>query len=188
MNREEMLTIVRKQLTKERYIHTLGVVETALWLAKQYGVDQQKAETAAIFHDYAKYRPREEMANIIRQTEEIPKDLLDYHHELWHAPVGAYLVQQEVGIADEDVLNAIRYHTTGRVGMTLLEKVIYLADYIEPGRRFPGVDQVRELAKANLERAVCQALANTIGFLERQKQPVYPLTRLAYADMKPKEV
>lgn len=188
MNREEMLTIVRKQLTKARYLHTLGVVDTALWLAEQYGADREKAETAAIFHDYAKYRPKDEMAKIIQENEEIPKDLLDYHHELWHAPVGAYLVKLEVGIGDEEILDAIRYHTTGRVDMTLLEKVVYLADYIEPGRKFPGVDEVRELAKTNLDRAVCQALENTIHFLERKGQPVYPLTRLAYRALKQKEV
>ena len=113
------------------------------------------------------------------EVEDIPKDLLDYHHELWHAPAGAYLVQQEVGITDAEILDAIRYHTTGRVGMTLLEKVIYLADYIEPGRKFPGVDEVRQLAKHNLNQAVCQALENTIYFLERQKQHSISLNKIS---------
>src|SRR5690606_19038212 len=140
-----------------------------------------------IFHDYAKFRDKQEMANIIRLADDIPKDLLNYHHELWHAPVGAYLVKQEVGISDNETLDAIRYHTTGRVGMTRLEKVIYLADYIEPGRKFPRVEEVRHLAKQNLDHAVKLALLNTIRFLEGQKLMVYPLTKLAYQDLKTKE-
>lgn len=188
MNKDEMLAIVRQQLTEQRYIHTLRVMETAIQLADRFGADPIKAEIAAIFHDYAKFRDKEEMADLIRQVEVIPKDLLDYHHELWHAPVGAYLVEQEVGIRDAEVLEAIRYHTTGRVGMSVLEKVIYLADYIEPGRQFPGVEEVRDLAKNNLDHAVRKALENTIHFLKSKQQQVYPLTELAYLDLKTKEV
>ncbi|MCP6368247.1 bis(5'-nucleosyl)-tetraphosphatase (symmetrical) YqeK, partial [Klebsiella pneumoniae] len=81
--------------------------------------------------------------------------------ELWHAPVGAFLVRNEVGITDKEVLDAIAYHTSGRPGMTLLEKIVYVADYIEPGRRFPGVDEVRELAKKDLNAALIQSLKNT---------------------------
>lgn len=187
MNKEEMLTVIRQQMTEGRYIHTLGVVDTAVKLAERFGADSHKAEVAALFHDYAKFRDKKEMAEIIRQVEGIPKDLLNYHHELWHAPVGAYLVQQEVGITDPEILDAICYHTTGRVKMTLLEKVVFLADYIEPGRKFSGVEDVRKLANQNLNQAVKQALENTIHFLEGQKQVVYPLTKLAYEDLKTKE-
>jgi predicted HD superfamily hydrolase involved in NAD metabolism len=180
MNKDEMLQIVKNQLTEHRYQHTLGVVETAVQLAERYGVDQKKAEVAAIFHDYAKFRKAEEMAEIISKSLDIPKDLLDYDKELWHAPVGAYLVKHEVGITDEEVLDAIRFHTTGRVGMSGLEKVVCLADYIEPGRHFPGVEDVRELAKQDLNKALAQSLSNTIQFLEKRNHKVYPLTKAAY--------
>src|SRR5690554_954363 len=103
MERNEALQIVRGQLTEKRYEHTLGVLETAVMLAKLYGADEKKAELAAIFHDYAKYRPREEMEKIIRE-EKMSADLLQFHMELWHAPVGAFLVEKEAGIADRDVL------------------------------------------------------------------------------------
>ncbi|MCL6500976.1 MAG: bis(5'-nucleosyl)-tetraphosphatase (symmetrical) YqeK [Candidatus Pacearchaeota archaeon] len=175
MERHEALEIVKKQLTDHRYQHTLGVMETAIALAKQYGVDEKKAELAAIFHDYAKFRPKEEMKRIILE-QNMPNDLLLHNTELWHAPVGAYLVQTEVGINDEDILNAIRYHTSGRSDMTLLEKIIYIADYIEPGRIFPGVEEVRELAKHDLDEALIQALKNTIQFLLKKNQPIYPTT------------
>ncbi|AMV11693.1 phosphohydrolase [Geobacillus thermoleovorans] len=179
MEREQALLIVKQQLTEQRYEHTLGVVETAVKLARQYGADAKKAELAAIFHDYAKFRPVEEMKQIIL-AQNMPNDLLTYNSELWHAPVGAYLVQTEVGINDPEVLNAIRYHTSGRAGMTVLEKIIYLADYMEPGRRFPGVDDVRRLAEEDLNRALLQAVKNTIAFLLEKRQLIYPDTIHAY--------
>lgn len=182
MEREEALKLVKAQLTEHRYQHTLGVMETAISLAKQYGADEKKAELSAIFHDYAKFRPKDEMKEIIR-TQGFPQDLLDYNAELWHAPVGAYLVETEAGISDAEVLDAIRYHTSGRPHMTLLEKVIYLADYIEPGRHFPGVDEVRGLAKESLDKALIKSVQNTIMFLMKKNQMVYPDTFHTYNDL-----
>ncbi|MED3624518.1 bis(5'-nucleosyl)-tetraphosphatase (symmetrical) YqeK [Neobacillus thermocopriae] len=182
MEREEALKIVKVQLTEHRYQHTLGVMETAISLARLYGADEKKAELAAIFHDYAKFRPKEEMREIIK-SQSFPQDLLEYNAELWHAPVGAYLVEKEAGITDNEVLDAIRYHTSGRPGMTLLEKIIYLADYIEPGRQFPGVDEVRELAKESLDKALIKSVQNTINFLMKKNQPVYPETFHMYNDL-----
>ena len=188
MNREVALELVEKQLTERRYQHTLGVAESAIELANRYGADVKKAELAAIFHDYAKFRPKEEMREII-VSQGMASTLLDFHSELWHAPVGAYLVEKEAGITNTEILDAIRYHTSGRVGMTLLDKIIYLADYIEPGRLFPGVDEVRETAKISLNQAVIEAMRNTIVFLMKKKQAVYPDTFHSYNDliMKTKE-
>ncbi|MFL6562781.1 MAG: bis(5'-nucleosyl)-tetraphosphatase (symmetrical) YqeK [Bacillus sp. (in: firmicutes)] len=182
MEREEALKLVKEQLTDHRYQHTLGVMETAIALAKQYGGDEQKAELAAIFHDYAKFRPKEEMKEIII-SQGFSEDLLHFNSELWHAPVGTYLVEKEAGINDPEVLDAIRYHTSGRPGMTLLEKIIYLADYIEPGRHFPGVEEVREEAKSNLDQALIMAIKNTMIFLMKKNQTVYPDTFYTYNDL-----
>ncbi len=182
MDREQALEIVKEQISGKRYIHTLGVMESAIELAKQYGVDEKKAEIAAIFHDYAKFRTKTEMKDII-DTHGIPADLLEYNAELWHAPVGAVLVEKVVGISDNEILDAIRYHTSGRAGMTKLDKVIYLADYIEPNRDFPGVEEVRELARKSLELALIKALQNTISFLLNRNQAVYPETINFYNDL-----
>lgn len=182
MERDAALKIVKEQLTVHRYQHTLGVMETAIVLARQYGADEKKAELAAIFHDYAKFRPKEEMKEII-VGEGLPEDLLEFNAELWHAPVGAYLVEKEAGITDQEVLDAICYHTSGRPGMSQLEKIIYLADYIEPGRQFPGVDEVRAMAKEDLDRALIKAFQNTIQFLLKKTQPVYPDTIHTYNDL-----
>ncbi|SDM20669.1 bis(5'-nucleosyl)-tetraphosphatase (symmetrical) YqeK [Bacillus sp. OK048] len=182
MKREEALTIVKLHLTDHRYQHTLGVMESAISLAKQYGADEKKAELAAIFHDYAKFRPKDEMREIIEE-QNFPQDLLQYNSELWHAPTGAFLVEKEAGITDKEILDAIRYHTSGRPAMTLLDKIIYLADYIEPGRHFPGVDEVRAMAKQNLDTALIQAVKNTILFLMKRNQPVYPASFQTYNDL-----
>lgn len=182
MDRNKALAIVKGQITEKRYIHTLGVMETAIQLAEKYGCDVKKAETSAIFHDYAKFRPLGEMKKIIIEQHFDPR-LLQFNPELWHAPVGAYLVEKEVGIADSDILNAIRYHTSGKAGMSLLDKIIYIADYIEPGRKFPGVDEARELAQKNLDEALIYSVRNTIQFLLNRNQSVYPDTFEFYNDL-----
>lgn len=179
MEREKALLLVKDHLTEHRYQHTLGVMETAVELAHLYGADPKKAETAAIFHDYAKFRSKDEMKQIIIE-QNMNKDLLFHSPELWHAPVGAYLAEKEAGIHDEAVLDAIKYHTSGRECMTLLEKVIYVADYIEPGRIFPGADEVRELAKSDLNKALIASMKNTILFLLKKNQAIYPETLQSY--------
>ncbi|BAU27147.1 putative HD superfamily hydrolase involved in NAD metabolism [Aneurinibacillus soli] len=188
MNREQLLAAVKEQVTKHRYEHILGVVETAKKLSKRYGADKKKAELAAILHDYCKFWPEEKMKRIIEETPHIPSDLLEYDKELWHAHVGAEVARRELGIEDEDVLDAIRYHTSGRENMTLLERVVCLADYIEPTRQFPGVDELRKLAKEDLDRALAQALGGTITFLVKREKRIYPLTVLARNSLvKPKK-
>lgn len=182
MERTKALQIVKEALTEKRYIHTVGVMETAIQLANRFGADAHKAEIAAIFHDYAKFRPVEEMRHIII-TQHMASDLLEHNEELWHAPVGAFLVEKEVGVEDSEILDAIKYHTSGRINMTLLDKVIFLADYIEPGRDFPGVEEVRQSAKENLDIAVVQSLRNTIQFLLKRNQRIYPKTVDAYNDL-----
>lgn len=179
MDREKALQIVKPHLTAHRYQHTLGVMETAIELANRFGANVNKAELAAIFHDYAKFRPKDEMRQIIINQGMDPR-LLEFNSELWHAPVGAYLVEMEAGINDVDILAAIRYHTTGRAGMNVLEKVVYLADYIEPGRKFLGVEEVREMAKVNLTTAIIQAMKNTIVYLLNKNQSVFPETFVTY--------
>lgn len=174
MDLDILLQATKKQLKPERWDHTLRVVDTAVELAKQYGADPHKAMIASILHDYCKFWSKEQLTEWILRYQ-LPSDLLDYHKEIWHAPVGAEVARIEFGIEDEDILQSIRSHTVGRPGMSLLEKVVFLADYIEPGRKFPGVDEVRQLAKLHLDQAVLKAMNNTINFLQSQKQDVYPL-------------
>lgn len=180
MNEEKAIAIVKDTLPLKRFEHTMRVVDVAEKLAKQYDVDVAKARLAAILHDYAKYRPIEEMQETVKMVDELPKDLLEAGGEILHAFVGAYYVKSELRIDDEDILLAIRYHTTGRDNMTKLEKVVFLADYIEPMRSFPGVETVREKAAKNLDQACLQALKNMITFLVGKNAFVYKDTFDAY--------
>ncbi|GAA5344481.1 bis(5'-nucleosyl)-tetraphosphatase (symmetrical) YqeK [Planifilum fimeticola] len=181
INREKLMEATKRQMPASRWEHTLRVVEAATELAGRTGADPEKAEIAAILHDYCKFWPEEKQREWILRHR-LPQDLLQYNKELWHAPVGAEAVREELGIDDEEVLNAIRSHTTGRPGMSLLEKVIFLADYIEPGRSFSGVEEVRRLAREDLDRAILKALDNTIVYLVERGFKVYPLTILTRND------
>jgi len=182
-DRETLLLQVREQMTEHRFIHTLGVALTAEALARQYGADPKEADLAGILHDYCKFWERKKMEEIIQKEESMPSDLLRYDKELWHAPVGAYIVERDLGVTNPMVLDAIRYHTSGRQNMTLLDKILWLADYIEPGRQFPGVEEIRELARKNLNEALAKALGNTLMFLIKQNKKIYPLTVEAYNGM-----
>lgn len=183
MTREQALDYVRPALKTPRYEHTVRVVEQAVELAKRFGADSKKAELAAAFHDYAKCMPLNLLKRWIEEDRRLPKDLLDYHHELWHGPVGALMLEQEIGLEDADILSAISSHTTGKKHMSILDKVVFLADYIEPCRNFLGVEEVRALAETNLDQACTLALKNTIVFLVGKGRTVYPDTFHAYNDL-----
>jgi predicted HD superfamily hydrolase involved in NAD metabolism len=182
MDKNEAIAIVKPLLTKQRFEHTLRVAETAIKLAELYQVSIEKAEIASIFHDYCKYRSLEEMRRII-QTSYLPKDLLLYHHELWHGPVASLMIEQEYGVEDETIKTAIFYHTTGRANMSDLELIVFVADYIEPGRSFPGLDEVRDMAEKDLVRSAWMVSRNTINYLMEKKNRIYPDTFHAYNDL-----
>lgn len=181
-NREELLALVRAQMHEKRYAHTLGVAESARKLALRYGADPEKAELAGYLHDYCKCWPVDKMFEILVRYD-MPTELLEGEKELWHAFAGAIVIQTDLGITDSDILQAVRYHTTGRVGMTLLEKVVCVADYIEPNRNFPGVEKIRKLAEKDLDAALAYALGGTMQFLLEKQKTVFPLTLLAYNDL-----
>lgn len=173
MEPSQMLEKVKERLPDNRFTHVLGVVDTAIELAKEFNVSESKAEIAAILHDVAKFSDRDWMKSII-VSEKMDPLLLEYHAELWHAPVGAYLATTEFGVEDEDVLNAIRYHTTGREAMSDLEKVVYIADLIEPNRKFSGVEELRQLKDRGLDVMMEASVKHSIEFLVSKNQPVFP--------------
>ena len=125
--RELLMQKVQMQMSERRFRHVLGVEETAVALAAKYGADEAKASIAALTHDYAKERPNDEFELIIRR-DGFDLALLNYGNEIWHGLVGADIVQRELAIDDEEILQAIRVHTTGAAKMSLLDKIIYVAD------------------------------------------------------------
>lgn len=181
-SRDELIDAVSSQMPAKRWEHTQGVMETAVILAGRFGADPVKAELAAILHDVAKYWPVQKLHQMM-VDHKLSEELLHYDKQLWHAEVGAFVAEQAYGVSDVEVLDAIRYHTSGRIGMTLLDKVVCLADYMEPGRDFPGVNNIRELANHSLEEALAAGFDSTIGHLLSRRQIIYPLTVLARNDL-----
>ena len=174
-----MLAAIKGRMPEKRYIHTIGVMETAISLAKSYGEDPKKAETAAILHDIAKYADVEWMKGIVTEQQLDPR-LLDWNAEILHGPVGAWIAKTEFKIDDEEILNSIRFHTTGRANMTNFEKIIYVADMIEPNRKFDGVEQLRTLSKTNLDEAFRACVMHTLSFLIASEQAIYPVSIECY--------
>lgn len=164
---------LQRRMSRARYEHVLRVTEVAKELASQYDVSVRAAEEAALFHDIAKFMGKEELQAIIKE-EKLDERLLSFHHELWHGPVGAVIASKQFSVEDEDVLNAVRYHTSGRAGMSKLEKIIYVADMIEPGRDFPGVEQLRQMAYEDLHKAMAACIHQSVQFLLAKKVSVFP--------------
>lgn len=175
---DKLMEQVRSQMPEKRWAHTLGVMESAVELAVRFGCDPEKAKLAALLHDYCKYWPvgKQREALIAHQAQE---DLLEHDKALWHGPAAAAVIPGELGITDEEILGAVRWHTSGRVGMTKLEKIVCLADYMEPGRDFPGVHRIRKLAEHSLEEALAAGFDSTISFLLEKQSVIYPLTVLS---------
>lgn len=176
--REQLIEIVSGQMPAKRWKHVEGVMETAVILAERFGGDKEKADLAALLHDLAKFWPVERQEAMIRDNGLNP-ELLEHDKQLMHAEIGAFVAQRDYGIEDPEVLDAVRYHTSGRVGMTKLDKIVCLADYIEPGREFPGVERIRDLAEHSLEEALVAGFDSTISFLLEKGKVIFPLTVLA---------
>ncbi len=174
---------VKADLSEKRFIHTLGVVDAAKRLAQLNDVNEEKAVIAALFHDFAKGWSKETshdylLMNNIKTTEEFMES-----PELLHGIIAAHYACSSNLIEDREILCAIQYHTTGRKGMGSLEKVIYLADYIEENRSFHGVEELRISAYHNLDRGVLQALNHTIEHLVDKNRLIHPDTIEARNDL-----
>lgn len=178
---------LKNNLKHKRFVHTLGVVKTAGKLAQRYGEDVGKARTAALLHDCAKRLSMSEMLALFKKHGEVPEPAFMDAPQTLHAPAGALLVQDEYDEHDPDILSAIASHTTGNVHMSKLDKIIYLADYMEPGRTQPGVDHVRQTAETNLDAAVLETLENCIAYLQRCADTVHPYSLAALAELKQQE-
>ena len=156
---------VEEKLGKKRYKHSLRVLKTALELGKTYGEKQENIEVAALLHDYAKELTLDEAYKLMKRhgisADKNPIISLD----LIHGELASLIAKDEFGIEDIDIINAIKYHTTGRAGMARLEKIIYLADTIEPSRDFENLGKIRQTAHVNLDKAVLMAMDSTLEYL-----------------------
>lgn len=165
VNKQEAYDYIKANLKENRFIHTLGVVSVAKKLAENNGVDIEKAEIAALCHDIAKNIPLDEMEKIIKDKKIILTEDEKNTKELWHSILAPVLAKEKLKIEDEEILSAIRWHTTGKENMSKLDKIIYIADMIEPSRNFDGVEEIREATIKNLENGVLLGLTQSIKFL-----------------------
>lgn len=161
---------------KKRFEHTLRVADEAEKLAKKHGVDPKKARIAGMYHDCAKIRDLDLLlATCEEYGLEITSDM-HYSPKIIHSFLGAEMAKKKYGVDDEEILNAIRFHTTGRANMSMLEKVVYLADLIEPMRNFEGVERARVLSYEDIDLAMLESLNNTILFLAEKMNHIAKLT------------
>lgn len=162
-------------LNRRRVPHVLGTEQEAIRLAARYGADTEKARRAALLHDCTKKLDMEEQLELCRRYGIQLDDLERKALKLLHARTGAAIARDVFGV-DEEIYSAIRWHTTGRAGMTLLEKIIYLADYIEPSRDFPGVDKLRKVCYEDLDRGLLMGLEMTVEEMQGMGNPVHHAT------------
>ena len=170
LDTDSIATLLRQKLSPKRYNHSIGVQQTAVDLAIRYNVPIKKAAIAGLVHDCAKDLDNKELLQLSLKFDILLDDVQRNSIKLLHGPVGAELAEEQFFITDMDILNSIRFHTTGRENMSPLEKIIFIADYIEPNRDFPGIDQLRSIALSNLDKATLMALEHTIEYVLKKEE------------------
>ena len=182
---------VKDVMTKARYEHTLGVEFTASCLAMRYEVDIDKAELAGLLHDCAKCIDDEEARDDCKKYNIMLTEVEKRNPFLVHSKLGAVYAEKIYGIEDEEIISAIRFHTTGKPDMTLLEKIIYIADYIEPGRdKAPNLQAIRKMAFIDIDEAMYMILKDTLDYLDKgegEKDELTKDTFLFYKDIHDKK-
>lgn len=172
---------MEKSLDSKRFEHTMGVEYTAAALAMRYGASIENAQLAGLLHDCAKCLSDEKRLAICEKHNISVNDIERRNPSLLHAKVGSFLAMDEYHVEDLEVINAILNHTTGRPGMSLLEKIIFIADYIEPNRKqAPNLEEIRKMAFDDLDKALLCILRDTLVYLENNEGEIDPMTKKTY--------
>ncbi len=177
---KEFLEILKTRLTAQRLYHSICVAEQARHLADIFGGDSEKSYTAGLIHDIMRYEPPEKMIEMIESDGQNLTESEKNITVTLHAVAGEVYLRKELNVTDKDILSAVRYHTTGREDMTLLEKIIYVADLTSEDREYPDVKEVRELAEKSLEQTCLRGLSFTIEDNARKCRPIHIDTVKAY--------
>ncbi|MGL4655386.1 MAG: bis(5'-nucleosyl)-tetraphosphatase (symmetrical) YqeK [Sarcina sp.] len=176
MLEESLKQYLKENLSEKRYRHTLGVCETAIKLAKLYDADEEKAKIAALGHDLAKELCIDEQKELLKKNNFEIGEIEEASPQILHGFVGSILLKDLFNVEDKEILDAIDFHSTGKKEMTTLEKIIYIADYIEPNRNYNGVEHLRETTFNDLDAGVLEGLDNTIKLVVEQRKVIHPLT------------
>lgn len=169
----EFQDLIKKQLSEKRYQHSLRVAQTAVSLARVHGVDSGKAELAGLLHDFCKEYAKADLVRIAVDEKLLTsrEDLL--MPQVLHGPVAAVVLKAEGLCDDEEILQAVRYHTTGHPDMGELAKIIFIADYIEPGRKTPHIDDLYDIAVQSLDRCIVEIIDRTAVYLMRERKIIH---------------
>lgn len=176
----QLAEIVEKKVSPARFRHIMCVKSAAEELARRYGGDVQRAAIAGILHDIMKDAEPSVQLQTLEESDIILSAVERVEPKLWHAMAGSVYIRKELKIDDEEIINAVRYHTTGRAGMTLLDKILYVADFISDDRTFDGVEKLRAIARKDLDRAVFEGLQFSICDLAESERFVHPDTIAGY--------
>lgn len=182
MEIEKIIKDLEKKLEPSRFLHSIGVMETAVRLAKIFGADKEKARIAGILHDCAKWIPENDGYELCKKNNIALDEVSLKNYAVVHQYLGAHLSKTEYGIDDEEILSAIRCHATGKKNMTKLEKIIYISDMIEPNRKkrpFDGLFELQLLSEKDLDKAVFMGLDLSIKHILERRRLLHPDTVLA---------
>ena len=171
--------LARSRLSDKRYGHTLRVADTAVDLARVHGLDEDRARLSALIHDAARETEPEEYLRLAERWHLPVGEPERQSPKLLHGPVAAELARRELGVRDEEVLDAVRTHTTARPGMGPLALTLYVADKIEPARDYPSVGRLRELSEKDLHATAREALRRAISYNEKRGKPIHPSSQAA---------
>ena len=177
---KDKIAFLEQRLSRKRFQHSCNVARAAKQLAQRYGADQESAYFAGLLHDICKEDPFEEQRALMLAGDFAPDEAELHSRKLWHGIAGAYFIQTEFGVTDRDILNAVRFHTVGRDGMSLMEDIIYIADMISDERDYKGVTKMRKLALDDLQEAILTALTDAIGSVLKKGGLIPQYTIAAY--------
>ncbi len=169
---------LKNELDESRYEHTIGVMDTAACLAMRYGADLTQALVAGLLHDCAKCIPNDKKLKLCRKNGIEVTPFEEKAPFLLHAKLGAWMAEHEYHVSDPAILSAIACHTTGKSDMSLLDKIVFIADYIEPGRnKAPGLPEIRRLSFTDIDQALIRILSDTLDYLASSNDPIDPATQ-----------
>ena len=170
-----------KYMDENRFLHTRCVMYTCAALAMKYGYDLEKAQVAGLLHDSAKCIPNQKTLEMCEKHQIVCSTFEKTHPFLLHAKLGAYIAKEKYGVEEEEILNAITFHTTGRAQMSLLEKIVYTADYIEPMRyKAPNLEKIRKLAFEDLDECIYEITKDILSYLGDNSDNIDSMTQIAF--------
>ncbi|MEZ4357987.1 MAG: bis(5'-nucleosyl)-tetraphosphatase (symmetrical) YqeK [Eubacteriales bacterium] len=183
----DIIEILKQYVDDIRLAHSTSTAQTAVMLAKHYGADEEKAYLAGLLHDIAKCLSKEQLLSLSKKYSYDLSEVEKKNTKLLHGPVGAIILENEIGIKDEEILSAVGCHTTGKPNMSLLDKIIYIADLIEPLRKFKGTEEIREIAYKDIDLAVHLASRRVLEYILKKDLAIHENTVLVYNEFISKE-